>query len=67
MPRQRTTKPDAAVPEPIEETPEVETDAGALIAKERCGPVREKYPMTEGAANFATFSQTITNPGKEPA
>ncbi len=63
MPRQRTTgKP--AEPDEVSTEP---TDAGAALAKERCGPFREKYPMTEGQANFATFSQTITNPGKEPA
>jgi len=65
MPRQRKTRAENEEPE-VEETPEAPTDAGAAIAKERCGPLREKYPMTEGQANFATFSQTIINAGKEP-
>lgn len=61
MPRQRRTRVENEPVEPdeIEDVPEVQTDAGALIAKERCGPLREKYPMTDGAANFATFSQSI--------
>ena len=64
MARQRKT----GVPvDPADEPhPVAQTDAGAAIAKERCGPPREKYPMTEGQANFATFSQTIINAGQEP-
>lgn len=32
-------------------------DVGASLAKDRAGPIREKYPVTEGAANFSSMAQ----------
>ncbi len=68
MPRQRRTRVENDPPEPDDpqDAPAIQHDAGALIAKERCGPLREKYPMTEGQANFATFSQSIIDAEQEP-
>lgn len=56
-PRKPTDRP--ANPDPIEETepPGIpqQHDAGAALQKDRAGPIREKYPVTEGAANFASM------------
>ena len=64
MPRQRRTRVENEPPEideePLAPEPEPEVaDVGALIQKERAGPFRPKHPMTEGQANFQTFSQSI--------
>ncbi len=38
------------------ETP-VGFDVGVLLAKDRAGPIREKHPQSEGAANFSSMKQ----------
>jgi hypothetical protein len=42
--------------EPAVASPALVPDAGALIQKDRAGPIRELHPMTEGKANFASMA-----------
>ncbi len=60
MPRKKDVPNLPDVPlDSDEDTPDVpqQFDVGALLAKDRAGPIREKYPVTDGAANFATMKQ----------
>ncbi len=60
MPRKKDV-PDV----PLDETPDphyakgppAPHDVGVLLAKDRAGPVREKYPTSDGAANFSSMHQ----------
>ncbi len=67
-PRKKVDVPDVPLVEQAPYDPDVapnldgpdiprDFDVGALLAKDRAGPPRDKYPITEGQANFASMRQ----------